>query len=111
MFLLSMFFITFVGYLYGLRAGLTSALAYGLLQLLMGPYIISIPQLVCDYILAFGYLEGRALKNGKRRRIKALLPVFPLNVLRFLPSILFNVNRVKLQEYLGFLFDYLKGNR
>ena len=66
---------------------------------------------VSDYILAFGYLEGRALKNGKRRRIKTLLPVFPLNVLRFLPSILFNVNRVKLQEYLGFLFDYLKGNR
>ncbi|SDB50889.1 MULTISPECIES: energy-coupled thiamine transporter ThiT [unclassified Butyrivibrio] len=54
--LFSMFFITFVGYLYGVRAGLTSALAYGLLQLIIGPYIISIPQLICDYILAFGAL-------------------------------------------------------
>ena len=54
--LFSMFFVTFVGYLYGPRAGITSAIAYGFLQLIMGPYIISIPQLVCDYILAFGAL-------------------------------------------------------
>lgn len=64
--LFSMFFITFVGYLYGLRAGLTSALAYGLLQLITGPYIISIPQLICDYFLAFGALGLSGLFHNKK---------------------------------------------
>lgn len=64
--LFSMFFITFVGYLYGPRAGLTSALAYGLLQLIIGPYIISIPQLICDYILAFGALGLSGFFQNKK---------------------------------------------
>ncbi len=64
--LFSMFFITFVGYLYGTRAGLTSALAYGLLQLIIEPYIISIPQLVCDYFLAFGALGLSGLFHNKK---------------------------------------------
>ena len=49
----SMFFIAFIGYLYGPRIGLSAAFAYGLLQLVVDPYIISIPQLLCDYVLAF----------------------------------------------------------
>ncbi len=49
----SMFFITYIGYLYGPRVGLSSAFAYGLLQMIIDPYIISVPQLICDYILAF----------------------------------------------------------
>lgn len=64
--LFSMFFITFVGYLYGLRAGLTSAFAYGLLQLIIEPYIISVPQLVCDYILAFGALGLSGLFSNSK---------------------------------------------
>ena len=66
--LFSMFFITFIGYLYGPRVSLSAAFAYGLLQLIVDPYIISIPQLVCDYILAFtalglaGFLYEK--KNG-----------------------------------------------
>ncbi len=54
--LFSMFFMTFVGYLYGPRAGITASVAYGFLQLVIDPYVISIPQLVCDYLLAFGAL-------------------------------------------------------
>ncbi|WP_026495139.1 energy-coupled thiamine transporter ThiT [Butyrivibrio sp. WCD3002] len=64
--LFSMFFITFVGYLYGVRAGLTSALAFGILQLILGPYIVSIPQLLCDYILAFGALGFSGFFNNKK---------------------------------------------
>ena len=52
----SMFFITFIGFLYGPRVSLSAAFAYGLLQLIVDPYIISVPQLLCDYILAFGAL-------------------------------------------------------
>ncbi|MCR4834601.1 MAG: energy-coupled thiamine transporter ThiT [Butyrivibrio sp.] len=50
---LSMFFVTYIGYLYGPRVGISSAFAYGLLQMIVDPYIISVPQLLCDYILAF----------------------------------------------------------
>ncbi len=72
--LFSMFFITFVGYLYGVRAGLTSALAYGLLQLITDPYIISIPQLLCDYILAFGALGlSGFFTNSKHGMVKGYL--------------------------------------
>ena len=49
----SMFFVTFIGYLYGPRVSLSAAFAYGLLQMIVDPYIISVPQLLCDYILAF----------------------------------------------------------
>ncbi len=52
----SMFFVTFIGYLYGPRVSIASAFAYGLLQMVVDPYIISVPQLLCDYILAFGAL-------------------------------------------------------
>ncbi len=54
--LFSMLFITLIGYWYGLRVGLTAAIAYGFLQLIIDPYIISVPQLICDYVLAFGAL-------------------------------------------------------
>ncbi len=52
----SMFFICYIGYMYGLKGGLMAGVAYGILQMLIDPYIISIPQLFIDYILAFGAL-------------------------------------------------------
>lgn len=51
--LFSMFFVTFIGYLYGPRVSIAAAFAYGLLQMIVDPYIVSIPQLLCDYVLAF----------------------------------------------------------
>ena len=54
--LLSMLFISLIGYWYGLRTGILTAVAYGLLQLIIDPYIISLPQLFIDYIFAFGAL-------------------------------------------------------
>ena len=54
--LLSMLFIVLIGYWYGLGAGLTAAFAYGILQLVVDPYIISVPQMLVDYLFAFGAL-------------------------------------------------------
>lgn len=54
--LFSMLFICLVGYWYGLRCGLMAACAYGILQLVIDPYIISLPQMFVDYIFAFGSL-------------------------------------------------------
>lgn len=52
----SMLFISLIGYWYGLKGGLMTAIAYGFLQLIVDPYIISIPQMLTDYIFAFGAL-------------------------------------------------------
>ena len=54
--LFSMLFIVLIGYWYGLGAGLTAATAYGILQLVIDPYIISVPQMLVDYVFAFGAL-------------------------------------------------------
>lgn len=54
--LFSMLFIVLIGYWYGVGTGLMAALAYGTLQLLIDPYIISLPQMLLDYIFAFGAL-------------------------------------------------------
>ncbi len=51
--LLSMLFIVLVGYWYGLGAGLTAAFTYGVLQMVIDPYILTIPQALVDYIFAF----------------------------------------------------------
>ena len=54
--LFSMLFIALIGNWYGLGVGLTTGLAYGILQLVIDPYIISLPQMLLDYIFAFGAL-------------------------------------------------------
>lgn len=54
--LFSMFFICFIGYLYGPSAGLCTGLAYGILQLVVKPYIYFPIQVLVDYPLAFGAL-------------------------------------------------------
>ncbi|MEE1114145.1 MAG: energy-coupled thiamine transporter ThiT [Eubacterium sp.] len=51
--LLSMLFVALIGYWYGLGTGLLAAFAYGLLQMILDPYIISLPQMLVDYVFAF----------------------------------------------------------
>lgn len=64
--LLSMFFVCLVGWMFGLKTGLMAAFAHGLLQLLIEPYIISIPQLLTDYIFAFGALGLSGIFHDKK---------------------------------------------
>ena len=54
--LLSMLVICLPGYFFGLGAGLLTGIAYGILQLLIDPYVLFPMQLVMDYFLAFGAL-------------------------------------------------------
>ncbi len=54
--LFSMLFVVLIGYWFGLRAGLMTAIAYGFLQLILEPYIIHPMQMLVDYIFAFGAL-------------------------------------------------------
>jgi thiamine transporter len=66
--LLSMLIICLPGYLFGLGAGLVTGVAYGILQLLVDPYVLFPMQLVLDYLLAFGSLGLSGIfassKNG-----------------------------------------------
>ncbi len=64
--LFSMFFVTMVGNWYGMRTGMAAAFSYGLLQFVAGPYILSVPQVLCDYLLAFGALGLSGLFSESR---------------------------------------------
>lgn len=54
--LLSMLIICLPGYWFGLGAGIMTGVAYGVLQLLIDPYVLYPMQLIIDYLLAFGAL-------------------------------------------------------
>ena len=54
--LFSMMFISLIGYWFGPRYGLLTGVAYGILQFIIDPYMLSIPQVLIDYPLAFGAL-------------------------------------------------------
>lgn len=65
--LLSMLVICLPGYFFGLGAGLLTGIAYGVLQLLIDPYVLYPMQLVLDYLLAFGALGLSGLFAGAKR--------------------------------------------
>ena len=69
--LFSMLFIVLIGYWYGFGGGLTAALAYGVLQLLIDPYILS---------RSFPQFQARAHQGLYRRRIRTLLLRFPVRL-------------------------------
>ena len=72
--LLSMLVLCLPGYFYGLGAGIITGVAYGVLQLLVDPYVISPIQLVVDYFLAFSALGLSGLfANAKGGLIKGYL--------------------------------------
>lgn len=66
--LFSMLFICLIGYWYGVKVGILTGLAYGILQFLQEPFVLSFFQVCCDYILAFASLGLTGLfhksKNG-----------------------------------------------
>lgn len=54
--LCSMLFIVLVANWYGVQTGIFVGLAYGILQFIQEPYVLSFFQVCCDYILAFAAL-------------------------------------------------------
>ncbi|MCR4923514.1 MAG: energy-coupled thiamine transporter ThiT [Lachnospiraceae bacterium] len=64
--LMSMLFVCLIGYWYGLYAGLTTGFALGILNAIVDPYIISLPQFLIDYIFAFTVLGLSGLFSGTR---------------------------------------------
>lgn len=54
--LCSMLFIVLIANWYGVKTGILVGLAYGILQFIQEPYVLSFFQVCCDYILAFAAL-------------------------------------------------------
>lgn len=72
--LFSMLVICLPGYFFGLGAGLLTGVAYGVLQLLVDPYVLFPMQLVMDYFLAFGALGLSGLfSTAKKGLLKGYL--------------------------------------
>ena len=61
-----MLIICLPGYWFGLEAGLITGMAYGVLQLIIDPYVIHPVQLLFDYLLAFGALGLSGLFTDKK---------------------------------------------
>ena len=86
-----MLFICLIGYWFGLRTGLMAAAAYGILQLVVDPYIISIPQMLTDYLFAFGALGLSGIFRDKKYGLVKgyLLGIFGRFVFAFLSGVIF----------------------
>lgn len=54
--LFSMLIICLIGYWYGPVVGITAAFAYGIIQFIVGPYVVHPLQVILDFPLAFGSL-------------------------------------------------------
>lgn len=76
--LFSMLFICLTGYWYGVRTGVLTGLAYGILQFLQEPYVLSLFQVCCDYVLAFA---GLGLAGIFSRSKNGLLKGYILGIL------------------------------
>lgn len=72
--LLSMLVICLPGFFFGLVPGILTALAYGVFQMLIDPYILFPAQLIVDYLLAFGALGLSGLfANSKLGLLKGYI--------------------------------------
>ena len=89
--LLSMFFVCIIGYWYGPYIGIISAVVYGLLQFVVNPYFLTILQVFCDYIFAFGSLGLAGLFHKKKfgLQIGYLVGVFGRFVFSVLSGVIF----------------------
>ena len=64
--LLSMLFICLIGNWFGAGYGILTGVGYGILQFIVDPYMMSIPQVLFDYPLAFGALGLSGLFCGRK---------------------------------------------
>jgi thiamine transporter len=64
--LLSMFFITLIGYWFGVSVGVLGGIVFGIIQLITNPFIITPIQVLLDYPMAFGSLGMAGLFKGKK---------------------------------------------
>lgn len=89
--LCSMLFVVLIGYWYGPKVGVLTGVAYGILQLIIDPYILSLPQMLVDYPLAFGALGISGFFSNSKGGLQKgyLLGIFGRWVFAFLSGYIF----------------------
>ncbi len=89
--LFSMLFIVLVGNWYGPAVGILVGFAYGVLQFIQDPYFLSVLQVCCDYLFAFGALGVSGFfRNQKNGLLKGYIAaVFARGVFASLAGYLF----------------------
>ena len=75
--LFSMFIVSMIGYFFGPVQGILCGIAYGMLQLAIGPYVVHPAQLLLDYPIAFGML---GLSGFFHKRSDGLIPGYIVGV-------------------------------
>ncbi len=68
--LFSMLFITYIGYCFGVKTGILCGLAYGILQLIQDPWLLSPLQVFFDYIAAFAALGFSGIFRNLKEKNK-----------------------------------------
>ena len=72
--LFSMLIICLIGYWYGPKVSITAAIAYGILQFIIGPYFVHPLQVLLDFPLAFGALGlSGFFSNSKHGLVKGYI--------------------------------------
>ena len=66
-----------IGYFFGPVQGILCGIAYGMLQLAIGPYVVHPAQLLLDYPIAFGML---GLSGFFHKRSDGLIPGYIVGV-------------------------------
>lgn len=101
--LISMFFVSIVGFWYGPVVGLTAAFAYALLQFVQNPEFVSVWQVLFDYVLAFGALGLSGFFHKQKNGLVTgyLVGVFFRFVFTTLASILFWSEWLELPSWIG----------
>ena len=89
--LCSMLFIVLIGYWFGIGYGLITGLALGLLNYVIEPYFLSVPQVILDYFLAFAALgvSGLFRKGKYALQIGYVVAIFARFICSALSGILF----------------------
>ena len=85
----SMLFIVLVGYFFGAKQGILAGMAFGLLDLLINPYVIHPVQMILDYPLAFGALGIGALLHKDNIFLVYLIGVFGRFICAVLSGVIF----------------------
>lgn len=89
--LCSMLFISLVGFYYGPVWGISAAIVFGAIQFITNPFFLSLPQFMCDYILAFGSLGLSGFFHNQKHGLPIgyIVGVFGRFVFCFLSGVLF----------------------
>lgn len=68
--LCSMLFATLPGFFFGPTVGIAAGVAYGILQFILEPYILTPVQVILDYILAFGAFGLSGFFTNRRNGLR-----------------------------------------